>query len=428
MRMDVLGDAPWNERLDKAVAMIRELSQQSDPESLVDVYSRYSQQASPIDAFISVTRRDIAPPKYRIARFSGWDYQPNPWRERNKLPIFEGGLLGELSFCNEPRIIRDLELDPDDPCAAMFEGMRSLQSVPIFDGGDGLNVAVQLRKEPDAFNVDLLPQTFWMTNLFARGTHNLVLSRELKEAHDRLDREIEVVASIQETLLPEQLPHIDGVDLAVYYRASHRAGGDYYDIFPLEDGRFGVLVADVSGHGPPAAVLMAITHALSHLYPGTPDDPALMLEFLSRHLYERYTSKSSAFVTAVYGVYDSRTREFEYALAGHPPPRLKHCDDGTIDELTGVLRPPLGIFPEQKFENARAQFRSGDQFMIYTDGITEAHGPNNELFGTDRIDAVLRGCSNDAHRLKDQLIAAVHEFTRHAPQADDTTLLVGKVD
>ena len=123
-----------------------------------------------------------------------------------------------------------------------------------------------------------------MSSLFGRATHNLVLRNELKHAYEIVERELKVVADIQRSLLPQVLPKIPNLELAAYYRTSRWAGGDYYDFFPLPDGRWGILVADVSGHGTPAAVMMAITHSLAHSLPGPADPPAALLGHVNRQL------------------------------------------------------------------------------------------------------------------------------------------------
>ena len=123
------------------------------------------------------------------------------------------------------------------------------------------------RRRP-AFDPETFPEWFWVSSLFGRVTHNLVLREELKDAYEIVERELKVVADIQRSLLPQVLPKIPTLELAAYYRTSRWAGGDYYDFFPLPDGRWGILIADVSGHGTPAAVMMAITHSLAHSLPG----------------------------------------------------------------------------------------------------------------------------------------------------------------
>ena len=127
-----------------------------------------------------------------------------------------------------------------------------------------------------------------------------MLAEQVRDAYNLVDRELQIVGDIQRSLLPAVLPDIPTMKLAAHYQTSHRAGGDYYDFFPLPDGRWGILIADVSGHGTPAAVMMAVTHSIAHLYPGTSAPPSEMLNFVSQHLSRRYTQGVGAFVTAFY--------------------------------------------------------------------------------------------------------------------------------
>src|SRR5205807_6698835 len=123
-----------------------------------------------------------------------------------------------------------------------------------------------------------------------------------------LDRELKIVADIQRSLLPARLPKIPTMDLAAHYQPAQRAGGDYYDFFPLPNDRWGIFIADVSGHGTPAAVLMAVTHCIAHTRPGPPVPPAKVLGYLNHHLATRYTHLSETFVTAFYAIYDPGSR------------------------------------------------------------------------------------------------------------------------
>jgi len=416
----------WKTRLDTIVAMMRDVSRQTDPQAMVRAYSGYMRTLQPMDGFLSVTRRDTEPPFYRIARSTLWDDTINPWKERDKLPVMQGGLLGELVYGNEPRIIDDLRVADDDPAKEYFEGLGSLVAIPVFDHGEALNVAIQMRKEPYGFAREEIPELVWVTNLFGRATHNLVLSEEVREAHEALDRELAIVGEIQRSLLPTRLPRIDGLDLAVHYQASTRAGGDYYDVFELPGDRWGFLVADVSGHGTPAAVLMAITHAIAHLYPGAPTDPHRMLTYINEQLCARYM-RGGVFITAFYCVYDARARTLSYANAGHPPPRIKNCNDGDLRLLDGTRDPPLGVTPGRDYGAQHAKLRDADQIVIFTDGIPEARSPDGEFFGVERIDDVLQNCWLGAEGLAGEIIDAVEKFIGGAQAEDDITLLVARV-
>jgi sigma-B regulation protein RsbU (phosphoserine phosphatase) len=418
----------WQRRLAHVVDTMREMSRHTDPQEMVRDFGARMRQLMPVDRFVALSRRDLDAPKYRITRSSHWKGDVNPWRERDKLPVLEGGLLGELLYGDEPRIIDDLVVSPDDPAAEYFAGQRSLMAVPHFDQGKAVNMTVTMRAQPGAFPREEFPELFWLSSLFGRATHNLVLSGELRQALEVVERELKLVADLQRNLLPKRLPKIPTLDLAAHYQTSRWAGGDYYDIFALPDGRWGLLIADVSGHGTPAAVMMAVTHSIAHTYPGAPERPADLLSFINHHLATRYTSDFEAFVTAFYGIYDPARRELTYASAGHNPPRLKRCEDGTVLSLDGVANLPLGIDPGMRYDQITQALRPGDQIVFYTDGITEATAPDGRtMFGLERLDTAIENCHLTADGLIHAVLDAVHEFTAGAPASDDRTLLVAKV-
>jgi len=373
------------------------------------------------------SRRNLPAPKYCITRSSLWTEEVNPWKDKARLPILEGGLLGELIYGNEPRLIGDLHIAPDDPAAVFFAGQRSLLAIPLFDQGVGLNMVVLMRHDPNAFEPQQFPELVWLSNLFGRATQNLVLSEELKRAYEALDQELKMVANIQRSLLPVELPRIPTLDLAVSYQTSQRAGGDYYDFFPLPADKWGILIADVSGHGTPAAVLMAITHSIAHVYPGPPTPPGQMLSHLNHHLVTRYTGQGGTFVTAFYGIYNPSARELVYACAGHNPPRVKRCEDGTLLSLDGAQSLPLGIAGQLNYEESAQRLQPHDHLVFYTDGITEAANAAGDMFGLERLDEVLALCPNNAPALLHSVLDAVQQFTAGYPAADDRTLLVATV-
>jgi phosphoserine phosphatase RsbU/P len=253
-----------------------------------------------------------------------------------------------------------------------------------------------------------------------------VLRNQLSAALDQLDRELQTVGQIQRSLLPQELPQIPGLQIAAQYVTSARAGGDYYDFFPLSGGQWGIVIADVSGHGTPAAVLMAVTHAIAHARPDTQAPPEAMLRHLNEHLTAAYT-RDGTFVTAFYGVYDPATRHLAYARAGHNPPRLVRGSDVISLDDAGTL--PLGIVPDQTYPQAGVQLQPGDLLVLYTDGITEAMPPAHanrprEMFGVDRLDALLLGCtSHDANQCLEAICNAVVEHSQGAPVKDDQTLV-----
>jgi sigma-B regulation protein RsbU (phosphoserine phosphatase) len=297
----------------------------------------------------------------------------------------------------------------------------------MFDQGESLNMVVVMQKAPAAFPVEQIPDLVWHSNLFGRATGNLVVKEELAETYAALDRELRIVGEIQRSLLPAELPKIPTLDLAAHYQPSQRAGGDYYDFFPLPAAKWGIFLADVSGHGTPAAVLMAVTHCIAHTHPGPATPPAKLLDYLNQHLTSHYTSQNGHFVTAFYAIYDSREKCLTYACAGHNPPRLKRCQNGTVLALDQAHGLPLGIVGESPYTEAMLQLQAGDQIIFYTDGITEAHNLAGKLFGTQRLDRVLENCSLQASTLLEEVLRSVEEFADGRPADDDRTVIVARV-
>jgi sigma-B regulation protein RsbU (phosphoserine phosphatase) len=409
------------------VDLMRDLSRQTDPHEAAKMYGKRIRGLVPADGWLSLSRRDLEPPTYRITRSYLWKEEINPWKQKDRLPIFSTGLLGELLYSNEPQVIDDLprRLRDDDPAFEHLNGFPLLVSLPQYDNGIALNLTVILLKDAAKFNIDRFPLYVWQSNLWGRATINLVLRQELTSAYDKLDREMRAVGDMQRALLPDELPNIPGLKLACHYQTSTRAGGDYYDFFKLADGRWGILIADVSGHGTPAAVMMAITHAISHLHPGSGVPPAELLNFLNRTLTERYTVSTGTFVTAFYSVYDPVGRTLTYARAGHNPPRLVR---GTqVISLGAVGDLPLGIEADIVFEDRVQTLEPGDTLVLYTDGITEARNAADELFETSGLDQVLTERCGGPEKTLAAILAAVERFTGGRPATDDRTLLVASV-
>jgi len=411
---------------------MREMSRQTDPQEMVRAYAKRMAEVFPATRRISLSRRGLKHPYVRITRYSEWSDEVNPWKQRDALPLIEGGFFADLIYGDEPKIFDDVEDDPgidsDDPAFAYLKGQRSLMAIPMLDERVALNMVLLTRDEPAAFDRDDLPEHVWLANLFGRATHNLVLNDQLREAYEIVDRELKVVADIQQALLPSEMPEIRNLEVAAYYRTSHRAGGDYYDFFPLRDGKWGILIADVSGHGTPAAVVMAITHSIAHMYPTESVDPGKMLGFINEHLARRYTGQFGAFVTAFYGVFDPATRKLVYASAGHNPPRLRRCGQQEVSSLDGERNIPLGLMEGIDYANSTHYFSSGDRIVFYTDGITEAMNTDGDLYGLARLDHLLEvGCGEHARMIADNIAAEVSDFADEETMTDDRTLIVANV-
>jgi len=264
-------------------------------------------------------------------------------------------------------------------------------------------------------------------NHMARGIQDLLREQAEKE---RLEEELRIARQIQMSLLPAQgVATVSGLRVAALCLPAAEVGGDYYDLLPLSDTRLGVLVADVSGKGTSAALYMAelkgLVMSLSRIY----ESPARLLTEANRILSASMDARS--FITMTYAVVDTERRIMRYARAGHNP--LLHFEART--GRTHVLAPPglgLGIDRGERFEKvleeAEVPLQSGDMFLFFTDGLSEAMNTHAELFGEGRLRRILEDSRDlSGEELKERILAEVRSFVGDAAQQDDMTLVLLKV-
>lgn len=407
-------------RLQRLDDLVRELSFQDDPERLVRVFTRHNDLTVPYDGLVTVTRRDLEPPQYRITRSWRWRHLINPWTEAHRLPVLDRGLLGELIDAGKPAVLNRLAVAADDPAREHLDGMAALACAPSYDHGRPVSLVALLRRQPDSFAPEELETLLLNANLLGRAVSNMVLAQQLQEAYRRLDHEMRQVGRMQRHLLPARLPRIEGLELGASYVTSSRAGGDYYDVLPLPDGRWGLFLADVSGHGIQAAVVMAILHTLLHSYPEVPEPPRRVLAYLNRHLLA--VAPEGMFATAFYGVYEPERRRLHYAAAGHPPPRLRR-GHYAVRDVPSVGGLPLGVDEAETWTEHEIALHPGDALVLYTDGIVEGSNALAEAFGTGRLDDALRLGPPRAAALVAHIERHYKSFCNGAPDLDDRTLL-----
>jgi sigma-B regulation protein RsbU (phosphoserine phosphatase) len=280
----------------------------------------------------------------------------------------------------------------------------------------------------DLIATEPMPMHGATTQSRVRSRHQL--RDQLLTAQADLHRELKVVGEIQRSLLPEDLPPIPGFDIASYYQPSAMAGGDYFDIVPLVDDQWGLIVADVAGHGASAAVIMAVMRTLVHAHlPRNRFLPSCeFLEFMNRQMAGTYM-RDGRFVTVWCAVLDPAARTLTYASAGHNPPRLVRR--GAVIPLDAVNGLPVGIESDSTYEEVTVTLEPGDLLMCYTDGITEAarvRGGDREFFETERLDRILiESCLDDARDCVRRVTNAVNAFSGAAVPTDDQTMLVVRV-
>jgi sigma-B regulation protein RsbU (phosphoserine phosphatase) len=273
--------------------------------------------------------------------------------------------------------------------------------------------------------VDYVSKPFQAEEVIARvNTHLTIhrLNREVQEQRDQLEHELKVVSEVQRELLPERLPFIHGLKLAVHYDTSRYAGGDYYDVVALPDGRGGLLVADSEGHSAPAAVMMAMTCALFRSCPDLHDQPDKVLDFINTNLCK--VNKES-FVTAIYAVYDSNRRTLRVARAGHPLPVLFRPAEGKAREVPcdGVF--PMGYEPYEQVPVTDIGLEAADRLLLYTDGVSERFSRDQQPYGEERLCRQMErpGVDGPAAVLAG-IMQDLEAFAGGRPADDDQTLVM----
>jgi serine phosphatase RsbU (regulator of sigma subunit) len=249
------------------------------------------------------------------------------------------------------------------------------------------------------------------------------LAHRLLDANRLLEREALAVGRLQRDLLPGALPRIPGYEWSVHYETCTRAGGDYYDFTARADGRIGILIADASGHGAPAAVLMAMTRTLLHTVAEHSPTPDCVLNRLNREMGRLLPA--GWFVTACYAILDPPSGSLEYSLAGHAPPIVMRASTGSPERLPASGGPLLGPFPEVAYVSARARLEPGDALILYTDGLTEAEDIEGRLLGEDAVRIALESAPSlwpDAIRAR--VLDCVTRHRAGASASDDLTVLI----
>lgn len=297
--------------------------------------------------------------------------------------------------------------------------------VPIAMPGRRLGVlAVADKESRDGRVLDFTPADARLLALFANQAAAAIdttrLHREALEK-ERIERELELAAAIQRQLLPRELPRLAGLELAGSTLPTRQVGGDYFDFFPLSGGRLGFVVADVSGKGIPAALLVSTVHAAIYLQIDASETIVELVSRIDKHL-QRF-SAAHKFLTLFFGVVEPGSGLLRYVSAGHNPAILARRS-GQIERLsaTGV---PLGLVPNGSWTEETVPFGPGDLVCAYTDGFTEATNADEEEFGLDRLEGELTSdLGLPARELSDRLFRAVAVFAQGMPQYDDQTLLI----
>ncbi len=359
--------------------------------------------AAALRTMVRKVQTDIRTIPYRLGD------QITGWMLKNQQP------LAINDFPNDGRFRLPAEAASD---------VRSLLCVPLRLKGRMIGVLSVFNKRGDeGFSDDDQRLLAIIGAQSAQVIENARLYEEEKSLQ-KMQQEVQMAREIQTRLLPKAPPVVPGYDIAGKSVSAQNVGGDYFDFLPFRDGRLGLCLADVSGKGISASLLMANVQATVRGQAAAGSSAALCLQRSNEQLYQ--STDTDKYVTLFYAVLDIAKRELQYSNAGHNPPLLIKADNQPM--LLTVGGPVLGILPEAQFEEASVSLDVGDLLLIYSDGYSEAMNRAFEEFGEDRL---LEMAQHNRNATSAELIhrigEAVLQHAAGAPQTDDMTMIAVRV-
>lgn len=307
-------------------------------------------------------------------------------------------------------------------------GLLPMESIllPVHDPQQLLGVLVIERFAGEAFQTSDAELLGNFTRQATLAIHKVELYQENVMITQALDEELQSVGRVQQDLLPKELPELKGIDWFTYYKPATRAGGDYYDFIPLADGRWAVLMADVTGHGAPAAVIAAMIKVILHTLLETITEPDRILEEANRQIRKHIDSQY--FVTLFLGILNPDTFDLVYVSAGHDPPIRFMAASLEMEELKNNKGFPLRMVEQNRFDVQQTQLLPGDMVVIYTDGVTEMFNEEDKVFSfTGLQNAILSANHTSAESLGESVLATLETFRGNAEIHDDVTLIVMQI-
>jgi sigma-B regulation protein RsbU (phosphoserine phosphatase) len=330
------------------------------------------------------------------------------------------GLIGHVAVSGRPFISPDVRKEPRYVNARART--RSEMVAPIISNEEVIGVFDLESDELNAYANDDLEVLMLLASQVAIIIEKVMLHDQLIEKQ-RLETQLEVARQVQLELLPARDPQLEGFDISAYNFPTEEVSGDYYDWVQIYDDQIGIVIADVSGKGVPAALLMAFLRASLRAASHIGYAPQISMSKVNYLLWE--SIERNQFVTAFYGILDATNRTLAYSNAGHNPPMLIDVD-GTahFEERGGV---PLGMFRDSRYYEYYATIAPGQILVLYTDGVTEATNPSGEEYGRDRLAAAVRDARDlRAREMIDVLHRDLMTWTGGQGAGDDVTFFILK--
>ena len=343
-------------------------------------------------------------------------------RENQKLVLPVGtGLIGTAAKLNEPLRIGDVRMDPR--YLNVHAETRSELVVPLTSKGKVVGV-VDLESTQENYFTEY-HQRFLMTlaSRIASALVNAELFERVADNERRMGREMKIAREIQRQLMPDEVPSIPPLELAVLFKPVAQLGGDLYDWIEFDDGRLALVVGDVAGKGAPAALYGALSSGVIRTRAGRKYPPAQMLELVNKTLHQRPVE--GQYVAVVYSIYDPKARSITLANSGLPYPLLVRAGQPTFLDIGGV---PLGLLPDTKYQETELQLHTGDILVFYSDGVVEMRNDAGEEFGLRRLAETVRmQYEKSPEEIVKGISGALADFIGRVRPQDDRTMIVVKM-
>jgi serine phosphatase RsbU (regulator of sigma subunit)/ketosteroid isomerase-like protein len=329
------------------------------------------------------------------------------------------------SVAEEPAIFSKVRANIEDQAAEGDKVISRLTMKRIHDRGEFLGVAPSgMEIRTSAIIIHRVSGgkivEEWSESTGAMEAMRQRLEQERIE-RERIEQELQVARRIQHASLPKEVPQLEGWQISPYYRPAREVGGDFYDFFELEDERLGIVVGDATGHGVPAALVMASARSMLRAVAQASYSPGDVLRRVNDPLATDIPP--NMFVTCFYAILDPESGSLTYANAGHDLPYLHR--NGEVEELR-ARGMPLGLMPGMGYEEKQTILEAGEATLFYSDGLVEAHHPNREMFGFPRLRALIAEHGEESS-LGEFLLEELYTFVGEGwEQEDDITLLTLK--
>ena len=341
----------------------------------------------------------------------------------------EDNVLGEILKTGKPvysvNVSRDYRFKPNK---SLRYTRDSFIASPIMGKEDdiiGFLCATE-RSVNKAFNLSNLMLLEMLAQQISENYMHVFLSEESK-IKQSLTEEINYTEELQKSILPTEFPNKKLFDVAAVSIPSKTVGGDFYDYIKLKDGKYALIIADVSGKGLKAGFFMVMTRSVLRVYSSQIDNPAKILEQTNKHIF--YDSKKGMFVTCFLAIVDTKNKSITYSNAGHIPQYfIKKSAMNKAEYLTEMYIPgkPLGFVENASYKNKKISYSKADKIIMFTDGVTETFNKDNEEFGESKLKDILKNEYGSSKELLNDIVEETVYFRADAPQFDDITLLIAK--